>query len=1748
MRGVPLPYHVAMRSLPPSNSGATTPTESVFSSPSAGYISTVDSSSDLIPIEASREASRDCKVMVSYRDTSWQYRSPTDEHLHLSSLKTFPEYLENRQTNDIRPIESSSVIWLASSFLGHLLELGMPESVIRTVLHAFEKDFLCDNIDIHTVAAGLEPSAQTNLLRAYFAALKVTNQPSRGPNSALFAAAEEGYASVYAVFGGQGYVNASCLKDLSDLYSTYGPLLDEMIDVAAHGFERLISLPNTRNYFECNGFDIKRWLEKPETAPNSAYIASAPLSFPIIGLLSLSHYCITCKVLGKSPGELRDLLRGVTGHSQGVISAAAIACSESWETFYESAEFALEILFWIGFESHHGTPLSSLSSAAMKDSIDAGEGQLSPMLSIRGLNQKSVQELVAEMNCHLEEKEKVYIALVNSRDNLVVAGPPLSLRGINLRLRKLKAPGDLDQSRTLFKDRKPIVQHHFLPISAAFHTPYLEDTTTRILDALRFRRFPGNSLGTALFHTHTGEDLRNMGSHDIIEHLIRMVTTEVVDWPKACSLLEGTHLIDFGPGRIGGLVHQTTEGTGLRIIVASELASISRSLGVKSEIFSSKMPLSGPNWGELYKPILRRNSSGEVKLDTKMSRLFGLPPLMVGGMTPTTVPWDFVAAVTNAGYHIELAGGGYISANEFEVAIRKVSENVRASHGITCNLIYASPKAISWQIPLIRGLIRKGVPIDGLTIGAGVPSADIAREYIETLGLRHISFKPGSYDSILQVVSIAKAHPDFPIGLQWTGGRSGGHHSFEDFHAPILATYGRIRECSNIVLIAGGGFGDACDSYPYITGKWSCDLGYPSMPFDGILLGSRMMVAKEAHTSPQAKHLIVEAEGVNNSQWYKSYKQPAGGVITVTSEMGQPIHKLATRGVLLWHDLDQKIFSIKDQSKRLAELEKCKADIVERLRNDYQKPWFAVNSSGQTVDINDMTYSEVLERLVSLMYVRHQSRWIDSSYQRLILDWIVRTQERLVPVSEFKDEKGSGDPYEFITAFTACYPSAKTELLHPEDVSFFTGLCKRRGQKPVNFIPTLDENFEHWFKKDSLWQAEDIDAVFDQEAQRVCIIHGPVAARYSKVADETAQSILDGIIKSYIKMLGRDLYPYDTDIYSDTSSAPGMDLAKSYADELRPQAIYQIPSSGPIPDTHALITYLLGDTSGWAHACLADKMILQGQRRQQNPIRSAFTPHHGHRITVNFRASGEVASVILGTHSELSRDVLRMTSSDGTHVSVILFEPNPHGIEDVGIEFKFYYHHEMRGCRLSEVMERRNERIKAFYANLWLGEYPPALLTAGLDTEFLGEKITLSKKMVQDFMSVIGASDPCRSMEEYTDDVVPMDVCIAVTWNALIKPLLIPSVDGNLLKLLHRSNNFEYYPGVEPLRIGETLETTSYIGAVTNKPSGKLIEVIAQIKRGQIAAVKITSSFFIQDSMSDLGRTFRCIEEPEMELFVSSPKVQALLTSRRWFTLDNGTANIAGKTLLFKLTTRATYNSAQVTSLLVTGQVFSKCTTKSLEKIGRVYFNRGVLDGNPVMDFLIRHSSGVHEPKPLLKPGWNGDCSWKIQAPKRNAPYARVSKDTNPIHVSPVFSKYANLPGMVTHGMYTSAAVRRVIERTVAEADVTRFRKFAASFESMVMPGDELRVEMQHVAMVDGRMVIATQAYNYKTGDLVLKGEAEIEQAPTAYVFTGQGSQEKGMGMALYDSSPAAKTLWDRGDKYLLDIYGEMNLSSYWAL
>ena len=50
-------------------------------------------------------------------------------------------------------------------------------------------------------------------------------------------------------------------------------------------------------------------------------------------------------------------------------------------------------------------------------------------------------------------------------------------------------------------------------------------------------------------------------------------------------------------------------------------------------------------------------------------------------------------------------------------------------------------------------------------------------------------------------------------------------------------------------------------------------------------------------------------------------------------------------------------------------------------------------------DLGDLTYEETALRLVRLMYVKHQSRWIDISLRNLLGDWLRRVEERFAGVN-----------------------------------------------------------------------------------------------------------------------------------------------------------------------------------------------------------------------------------------------------------------------------------------------------------------------------------------------------------------------------------------------------------------------------------------------------------------------------------------------------------------------------------------------------------------------------------------------------------------------------------------------------------------------------------------------------------------------------------------------------------------------------
>lgn len=1643
---------------------------------------------------------------------------------------------------------------LVARFLEYLTQQSSTASaaleVLPSVLQEFERAFLVGN-DVHTIAADL--SDPDSVVRGYYGARAVVQNPLKlhthgsAPASGLLRKASDGQADIHVIFGGQGNSD-EYFDELRSLYDIYQPIVRPYLEKIAFVLYELVSTTAEARKVYVDGLDVLDWLAKPESTPSKDYLISAPVSVPLIGLIQLTHYYTAAQILGTTPGELRSYLKGATGHSQGIITALAVSRADDWDSWLEESIRAVTALFYIGLRSQLEFPVTALAPSVLKDSEENGEGIPSPMLAVRELTQKQLQKYIDEANKFLPAEKHVTLSLVNGPRSYVVSGPPMSLYGLNRLLRAIKPDADANEGRVPYSQRKQKVVNRFLRVTVPFHCSLLKNATKQIIeDIQKSDNGASAELKLPVFDTFSGELLT---SETAVSRAVELITELPVMWELATKF-KGTHILDFGPGGASGLAGLTSrnkEGTGERVIAVGELiVPQSSGLGAKHELFdrnesSVKYSL---DWDEAFAPKLVRWGD-KLVVDTKFSRLIARPPLMVAGMTPSTVSPEVVAATLNSGYHIELAGGGYFREADLKNAIAEIQKKTPA--GITINVLYVNPAMLQWCIPMVGDLRRQGYPIDGLTIGAGVPSIDVANEYIRELGLKHISFKPGTVESIRQAVSIAAANPNFPVIIQWTGGRGGGHHSFEDFHAPILQTYGSIRKYSNIILLAGSGFGDAEGTYPYLTGEWSTQFDYPPMPFDGFLFGSRVMVAKEFHTASAAKEAIVSAPGLPDSQWEKTYTaKGAGGVITVLSEMGEPIHKLATRGVMLWKELDNTVFSVARGPKRVAALQAQKDTLVKRLNADFQKPWFATINGNECVDLEDMTYAQILERMVETCYVKSESRWIDRSLRDLTANFVHRVEERLA-LSERNSvlqwNSQLDEPFKFLEEFKEAYPASTVQIVSAYDKDYFLDLCLQRNHKPVPFVPALDENFEFWFKKDSLWQSEDLAAV-GGDVGRTCILHGPVAAQYSTKAGVPVKDILDEIHQGHIAKLLADKYNNDASkvpsvaclslpVPSNTAAAgPGKVPASSSPGYVQGETEAFFHTTGvSAEDADAWLAKIAGSAQDWRYALLMSPQIQQaspdGSRHVENALRRVFTPTGNAQVFANNTTL---------TLTENDVVTVKCECSNNRDISVRFVEPRTATGKSEELELRYTYQPARPGfLPIEEKMEGRNRRIKEFYWRLWFGTEaynPPKLGETWSDVP-----VVVEKQAVKDFAHAVGNKGEAHVHGE----VAPMDFAIVLGWKAITKAIFPDAIDGDLLKLVHLSNEFSMRPGAEPLKSGDEVTAKASIKRVAITPAGKIVEVKGTLYTAKKPVIDVSSQFLYRGKFTDYDQTFDNVDETPVELKMETPRDVAVLFSKEWFHPVEGVTqeSLVGKTLVVRNQSYIRYKAQQVFDEITTsGDVSFVLPTKQVVKVGEVKYEAGQSYGNPVVEFLSRKGSKIEQPVAFEQPiavGGNREAM-TARAPAGNELYARVSGDYNPIHVSRVFAQYAALPGTITHGMYSSACVRSQVEMWAASNEGKRVRAFHCDFAGMVLPNSELFTSLEHVGMINGRKLINVRTTN-SLGDVVLAGSAEVEQPLTTYVFTGQGSQEQGMGMDLYNSSDVARDVWDRADRHFVASYG----------
>ncbi|KAJ2204453.1 fatty acid synthase alpha subunit Lsd1, partial [Coemansia sp. RSA 521] len=1032
------------------------------------------------------------------------------------------------------------------------------------------------------------------------------------------------------------------------------------------------------------------------------------------------------------------------GHSQGIAIATALSMLSDDQSLYDVGVKILGLLLLIGALPQIQHPkyrvIDNNTDMTTQQSVDATPR---PMVYVRGLEKSALETVLVEFNdSQQSDSEQVHLAVINSYDQFVVAGTVMSAAKLVSLLRSRSADPSLDQSKVPFSQRKPVITASYVDITVPYHSNLLCLITHAIYNVAQEKGWvlDTQSMQLPVRACDDGHDI--CSEEDVTRYIIASICVLPVNWPRAIAAPDVTHIVDFGTGGFGGfgqLAFKNVEGRGIPVICAGALLpqSTNSSLGTKADLYQPKMVdvITAPNWlAECGPQLVRTAHDDKVHIDTRMRRVLGMPTVMVAGMTPTTVNEQFVAAVNNAGYHAEIAGGGMHTEGEMADKLQTLSTSIGSGIGITLNCIYINPRQWGFQFPALLRMRDEGVPIAGLCIGGGVPSLDQALEIIDSLraaDIRHVSFKPSTAEAIRHVVRVAQASRGYPIVLQWTGGRGGGHHSYEDFHQPILETYAAIRACDNIALVAGSGFGDAEGSLPYVTGDWSIAYGRAPMPFDGILLGSRVMVAQEAGTSLAAKQLIVATAGLLDSEWDQTYDGAHNGVTTITSEYGEMNHMIATRGVMFIREMFDTILN-QPREKREALLLARKDEIISRLNNDYMRPWFGQKTDGRVVDLEEMTYTEVISRAVELMYVAHQQRWTDASFCKFVIDFVDRVERRMcitAPETPISAELFDVDPREYATRVSERYTKSVSQLLTSEDVQFFISMCKRRGQKPPPFIPVLDVDFGVLFMKDMTWQPDDLDSVIDQDPQRVCIQQGPVAVQYSTVVDEPVKDILDGIYHGHITSLVQRLHDGDESQipvveYIGAEPVP-MSLSESVdVCESETERVFVLPTQAErLPELDAWLQMLAGPHKSWLHALVTASAIVQDAKYADNYIRKLLRARPGRTATVHLESGLPSLLTIVDADGVLE---LTINCDADRAVRLTIYHKSLYGVV-VPFSLEFTYNPSQNLTPIHGSKQRDDESVRKLCIDTWVAN-------AGVPTVF--EDVVDSNTVVKSSLTI----------------------------------------------------------------------------------------------------------------------------------------------------------------------------------------------------------------------------------------------------------------------------------------------------------------------------------------------------------------------------------------------------------------------------
>jgi fatty acid synthase subunit beta len=295
--------------------------------------------------------------------------------------------------------------------------------------------------------------------------------------------------SLFIQFAGQG---VKYMDDLRRIYTSTPGIRPFILDAVKEIKKQASLFDDSRTGFFEKGLDADRWIEKPETTPDAAYLLSSPLSHPFIFLTQISGY-LSLILNGMDHRRILANTHSATGFSTGIVAAVLVSLDLPFEDLVHESLKVQAMFFWQGVRCQQSMLTFGVHPKLSLELLESAEGSPSAMASITNLPKSRLDEAISQFNA----LGTIYPAYELFPGRWIVSGLPDHLTQFSTFIKERFA-----DNNTVFR---------FIPSTIGAHSPFLSYAfETSPKDARHLGvSFKGSDMKIPVWSNDTGEDIRN---------------------------------------------------------------------------------------------------------------------------------------------------------------------------------------------------------------------------------------------------------------------------------------------------------------------------------------------------------------------------------------------------------------------------------------------------------------------------------------------------------------------------------------------------------------------------------------------------------------------------------------------------------------------------------------------------------------------------------------------------------------------------------------------------------------------------------------------------------------------------------------------------------------------------------------------------------------------------------------------------------------------------------------------------------------------------------------------------------------------------------------------------------------------------------------------------------------------------------------------------------------------------------------